>query len=251
MLHGVYGAAVTMDGAARQHEHIAKNLAHAQIPGYRRTQLTQGTFDDSLQETTADLIARSSAGTRGLEESHDFTSGPLEQTARPLDIAIQGEGFFVIGERDEPLYTRNGSFTIDQLGNIVTKDGRTVQGTNGPMTLPINTTVEDVVVDQAGRVSANQIELGRIKIVQFEDNGKLVNVGTTLFRNPDNSGSEITQLDVQNTRLQQGSLEKSNVHPVQELVELIAVQRRYDAASRTLRTLMRTVEQRINLQRGT
>ncbi len=245
MLHGVYGAAVTMDGAARQHEQIAKNLAHAQVPGYRRVQLTQGTFDDSLYETTMDLAARSSTGTRGLEESHDFTTGLLQQTGRPFDIALKSDGFFVVGEREDPLYTRNGSFTIDAQGKLITQDGRTVQGTNGPISVPVNGVAEDVVVDQTGRVSLDQIEIGRIKVVHFQDTGKLFNVGTTLFRDP-----ELTVVDEPNARMQQGALEKSNVHPVRELVELIAVQRRYDAASRTLRTLMRTVEQRINLQRG-
>lgn len=123
MLQGVYGVAATMDGASLQHEMIARNLAHVQMPGYRRTHLIQGTFHDSLQEGfDADLEIEY----RGTKASIDFSDGVVEKTGDKFDVAIQDNGFFVVGEQGTPLYTRNGSFTLDPSGTLVTQDGRSV-----------------------------------------------------------------------------------------------------------------------------
>lgn len=245
MHQGVYGAAISMEGAARQHEMIAKNLAHAQVPGYRRAQYVQGTFQEHVGESAQDFAARSSSGIRGVEIVNDFSDGSLEATGRPFDVAIQGDGFFVVGEESGPLYTRNGSFMIDDRGNLVTRDGLAVQGRNGPIRIQAADGVRNVTLSSEGRLTLGETELGRLKIVEFDDNSQLVSVGTTLFQDSQQSARQVEDI-----QLSVGQLERSNVHPVLELVDMIAVQRRYDAAARTMKLLMRTLEQRINLQRG-
>lgn len=246
MLQGLYGASISMQGAAQQHEMIAKNLAHAQVPGYRRAQVVQGTFQDSVDESAEDFAARSSSGVRGVEVVNDFTDGLIEATSRPFDIAIQGEGFFVVKSEDgQPLYTRNGSFMVNEKGKLVTRDGREVEGKGGPIVIQTQEEGNVVSIDPQGRITVGETELGRLKVVSFEDSSKLVNVGTTLFQDPDSTSKEVEDVQVS-----AGHLERSNVHPVLELVDMIAVQRRYDAAARTMKLLMKTLEQRINLQRG-
>ena len=245
MLQGVYGAAIAMDGAARQHAVVAENLSNAQVPGYRRTLLLHGTFADSLQESAEQLAKRSTTTTRGVSSSYDFTNGTVEETGRQFDVAIQGAGFFVVGDRDNPLYTRNGAFAVDSGGNLITRDGRPARGTDGPIRIDGATSLTDINIDSTGRVVLDEVEVGRLRVVDLEDKEHLVNVGTTLFRDP--SGTMTDRTDVQ---IQQGYLERSNVNPVHELVEMIAVQRRYDAAARTLQTLMRTLKQHVNLQGG-
>ncbi len=245
MLNGVYGVAATMDGASLQHEMIARNLAHVQMPGYRRAHLIQGTFHDSLQEDLDVLDPDLEIGNQGVKASVDFTDGDIERTGDQFDVAIHGKGFFVVGEGDAPLYTRNGSFTLDPSGTLVTRDGRTVQGKNGPIKIGAEIIPSEINIDSTGRVAVGETEIGRLKIVDFEEKEKLVQVGTTLFQDNDRSAT-----DLNDAHISQGFLERSNVHPVQELVDMIAVQRRYDSASKTLRALMRILEQRINLQGG-
>lgn len=245
MLQGLYSAAIAMDGAGRQHEIIAKNLAHVQMPGYRRFQVLHGTFASSDQESAQELADRSGTGTRGLDFMVDHTQGHFQKTGRELDVSIHGEGFFVVQEDGKQLLTRNGSFMWNNTGTLITRDGRTVQGLGGPIRIENPQQAPQVAIDSAGRVIANGIEIGQLRIVDLEDKNQLTNFGTTLFED-----SESQAQPTQDVTIVQGELEQSNVHPVQELVDMIAVQRRYDAAAKTLRTLMRSLEQRINLQGG-
>lgn len=245
MLQGFYGAAVSMKGAERQHEVIAKNLAHAQMPGFRRAQIVQGTFQNNVEESNAELSKRSSTGIRGIDLSHDFTQGAVETTDRPFDVSIQGTGFFVLEGQNGPLYTRNGAFTINDQGQVTSHEGRLVLGTNGPIQMDPTNGLAGVTIDETGRVTQGVTEVGQLKVLNFPEPKNLVNVGTTLFQDPESTAQPATDM-----RITQGQLEQSNVHPVQELVDMIAVQRRYDAAANTLRMLMRTLEQRINLQAG-
>ena len=245
MLNGVYGVAGTMDGTSLQHELIAKNLANAQMPGYRRSHLVQGTFHDTLQEETGEFNPELKIENQGGSVAIDFSDGVVEKTGRKFDIAIQGKGFFVVEDGENTLYTRNGSFNLDSTGTLVTRDGRKVQGTNGPIKIGTQVNQSQINIDSTGRIVIGKRQLGRLKIVDFEDLEKLVQVGTTLFQE-----EEGTAQVIKNAQVSQGYLERSNVHPVQELVDMIAVQRRYESAAKTLRALMRALEQRINLQGG-
>ena len=240
MLQGLYGAATTMQGAARQHEMIAKNLAHAQVPGYRRAQVVQGTFGEQLETDSP-----SNSGIRGVDVIHNFSEGLIEETGRPLDVAIRGQGFFTILEDGEELYTRNGSFKLNPQGQLVTRDDRVVQGRGGVIQLEEPNQPALLLIDNQGRVTANGTLIGQLKIVEFEEPELLVNVGTTLFQDTEKAAKQIDAPEVVS-----GHLEKANVHPVQELVDLIATQRRYETASRSMKLLMRSLEQHINLQGG-
>ncbi|MCA8996769.1 MAG: flagellar basal-body rod protein FlgF [Planctomycetaceae bacterium] len=241
MLHGIYGTAHAMEASAREHEAIAKNLAHAQVPGYRRLQISQGTFHDHVDETRDDLIGRSSTGLRGVDHAYDFTPGAIEQTERPFDVAIDGEGFFVLQDEESPLYTRNGTFLLSADGTLVTNEGRVVEGRGGPIRVPPETPHQEVRINDQGTVTARGVAVGQLRVVSFDDPSQLVSVGTTLFRAPD----DVAPTDA-DTRVVQGFLERSNVHPIQELVDMIASQRRHEAAARSMRTLTRAMERHIN-----
>lgn len=245
MLHGIYSSALAMESAARQQEHIAHNLAHANMPGFRRIQLQHGTFDDTLTETREQLGARSNQGLRGLDSAIDWQPGITKQTGRTLDIAISGPGFFEIETPQGPLYTRNGSFEINDRGELVTHDGYPVQGAGGPIQLNADASSQSLSISQDGTVSLGTQQLGQLKVVDFEDKRQLTAVGATLFQAPQDTRP--TTLD---TRVQSGFLEQSNVQPVRELVDMIATQRRHEAAARSLQTIMRSIEKQTNQQGG-
>lgn len=245
MLNGLYSAATAMDAATREHEIIAQNLAHAQMPGYRRQSVRHGSFESHFDSELHDAVYRQSFGASAQQIVSDFAPGAMEHTGRSLDVALQGDGFFVIETAQGQLYTRNGAFTLDDSGRLVTADGQPVVGVNGPITAPSEITASQIEIALDGTVRAGDIPLGQLKVVRFEQPQKLQRVGVTVFAAP-----EGVEPQESTARVQQGSREKSNVSPVQELVLMIAAQRRHEAAQRSMSQINEAVQRHIDLRGG-
>lgn len=214
----------SLSALTRQYEAIAHNLANASTTGYKR--LARG----ATQE--AGPGGASGAPTVRQESPVDFTQGPLTRTGRPLDVALHGEGFFVIETPEGPLYTRNGVFQVNTNGQLVDFRGRTVAGDGGPIVLPPDAAVSGVRVSRDGTVSADGQELGRLRIVEFEERENLTPQGAHCFRAP----ADATPADAESTAVQQGFQETSNVRVVRELVDLIMVTRMYEAGLKTIQS---------------
>ncbi|MEZ5940741.1 MAG: flagellar hook basal-body protein [Planctomycetaceae bacterium] len=238
MLPGIYSAANGMDAAQRQQEIIARNLAHAQMPGFRRLV----PYFDSASD---DVSASDFAGSKSNNQAIDFTPGGLMQTGAPLDFAISGDGFFTIEGPNGPLFTRNGVFQISPEGQLVTTDGLPVAAEQGVITFPQNADLSKLAVGQDGRLSLNNIPLGKLKLVSVANPQNFELVGATLMALPD--GDSV--LPMEGTLLQ-GVREQSNVHPVQELVTMIAAMRQHEAAQRSMTALSRAVERHQDLSGG-
>ena len=245
MLHGLYSSALAMDSAVRQQEVIAHNLAHANMPGYRRAQLLHGTFDDTFVETQHQLAVRSSQGLRGLHAATDWQPGNMKSTGRTLDVAIEGDGYFEIESPHGLRYTRNGSFELNDQGQLVTHDGLPVMGLDGSIRIDPEVSKQTLSISPHGIVTIGSQQVGQLKIVEIENKYQLTAVGVTLFK--PSADAHVTELD---PHVRAGYLEQANVQPVQELVELIATQRRHEAAARALHSIMQSIEKRTNLQGG-
>lgn len=237
MLTGLYSAATAMEASSRQHEVISRNLAHAQMPGYRRQTIRHGTFESQFDDEVQQIYSRPALGTDASDLRTDFTAGTYERTDRQFDVAIQGEGFFVVEGPQGPLYTRNGSFQLDDRGRLVTADGLPVQGQGGEITIPAEVTHDTVRIEPDGTVHSGDNVFGQLRVVRFENPQTLQPAGVTLFSAPD---------DVRETPadavLLQGTRERANVHPIQELVDLIAAQRRHEAAQRSMKMITDAIE---------
>ncbi|WP_437227766.1 flagellar hook-basal body protein [Planctomicrobium sp. SH661] len=243
MLNGLYSASSAMDAAAKRHEVIAQNLAHAQMPGYRRQSVMQSSKETQFDEELRNAVQFESHGVNSDKIRTDFSQGAMERTNHPLDMAIQGAGFFVVEGPKGPLYTRNGTFQLDQENRLVTADMLPVRSSGGDITVPPNTPLSDIRVGIDGTIFARQVEIGKLEIVNFSDPQKLQSAGATLFSAPQElSPEEVNPMIVQNVR------ERSNVSPIQELVDLIAAQRQHEAAQRSMSTLSESVGKYINLQ---
>lgn len=236
MIQGLYSAASSLSAATQHQEIIAHNLAHATVPGYRARGLTFSTFSQNLADASADARLPSSAGTEAAREYSDFTPGNYEATANPLDVAVRGNGFFVLQAPDGPVYTRNGCFELNAEGQLQSKSGLVVSGTGGPITIPQGTT--DVRIGKDGTVTAGREQVGQLQIVSFAGSDQLSRVGPTLFAAPPGSAPQPAQSDVI-----QGYRESSNVSIVQEMVKLIVGTRHYEAATKALRALSDVVQQ--------
>jgi flagellar basal-body rod protein FlgF len=153
----------------------------------------------------------------------DLSGGSVEMTGNPLDAAIRGDAFFAVETAAGERYTRNGAFSLDGQGRLVTSDGHAVLGQSGPITVGPEETGVSVAPD--GAVLTSQGERGRIRLVRFDSPQTLRNVGANLF-----AAAEPAQAAA-DARLEPGAIERSNVKPILEMSRLIDVNRAYTSVS--------------------
>jgi flagellar basal-body rod protein FlgG len=151
----------------------------------------------------------------------------MVETGRPLDFALYGKGFFKVETPEGPLYTRNGMFSRDHNGQIVDSVGRLVSGQSGPITIPNNIANSQLYVSSDGTISAGNTVIGKFTLVDFADNeSKLVPAGDSAYRMPDAS---VVPLEAERLVVKQKFQEASNVKIIEELVDMIFVNRLYQA----------------------
>lgn len=157
----------------------------------------------------------------------DFTAGPITRTGNALDIAIDGEGFFAISTAEGDAYTRDGRFTLDDQGQLVTRNGDPVLGDGGPIVL--DPTLGDVTITPEGAVMQGDTQAGRIRLVAFETPEALEKVGGNLWKATGEAPRE-----PENSRLVSGSIEGSNVNAIVELTQMISISRAYETVSKMI-----------------
>jgi flagellar basal-body rod protein FlgG len=236
------GAYPIVSGASAQEkrlEVITNNLANVNTTGFKRDRAVFGVVpvDAAVSAVGGMDVAGPSPVFSTLDlVTTDFAGGALRPTGDPLDLAINGDGFFVVETPDGPRYTRNGHFVLDADGRVVTPDGHPVQGSGGAITLPVGT----VMVDTDGRISVDGAEVDTVRVVQVSDPTRLRKVGDNLFE-----GSGQTETAVAG-RIQPGALEASNVNPVAEMTAMIEVMRLYEAAQKAMQTTDAVVGKAVN-----
>jgi len=243
MLAGLYSAATGMNAAAERHEIIARNLAHAAVPGFRRQLLVSQTFESAIDGAFQPPSGREAWGVATKGAVTDFGQGTLLRTDQPLDVAIDGSGFFAVRTPDgQVLYTRNGSFERSATGDLVTSEGYPVEGEGGAISIPPETPLNRITIGTDGSVSADGVQIGKLQLVDFADPTKLQPVGATMFAAKDLESSAATG------RVVQGAREQANVSAVEELIAMLVGMRHYEASQRALRSIAETVGQNTNPQ---
>lgn len=236
MINGLYSGASAMQMLAKHQEVISSNLMHANSSGHRRVQpAIRQRFEIDSPDTTQDL------GPEIENFTTDFRPGRKVPTERPLDIAIEGDGFFAFENGNEQYLTRNGRLFRDAESNqLVNEDGLPIVGETGPITIDPEIGDTEISIGTDGTVSAAGQELGRIQAVAFEDNATLVPVGALGFTPGPNS----VESD-QAVRISQYSHEISNVQPISELIALIVNTRQHEAIEKATRTLSESLKEYI------
>jgi flagellar basal-body rod protein FlgF len=163
--------------------------------------------------------------------SRNFAQGGLETTGSPLDLAIDGSGFFTVQTANGPLYTRDGRFTLDASGILTDKEGHPVlDASGGQITLnPLNgqpNIGKDGTISQTSP-TGQTLQAGKVGVVRFADLSALSKQGDNLYQ----AAAGQTPTPATNARIIQGALEKSNVQPVSEIVHLIAISRAYESVA--------------------
>lgn len=216
--------ALSRQMALRRHmEVVANNIANTTVSGFKAESL-------ALDPVPVD----SGAGERlafvqDVAVLRDFRPGPMTRTGNPLDLAIEGEGYFVVETGAGPRYGRGGQFRLDELGELVTTDGHPVLD-DGGATLALPPGGGPITVAADGTISSGSSVVGRVGIVTFPDQHRLEKVGGGLFR------TDQAPVPVEDARVVQGALEGSNVNPILEMTEMMATLRAYQGTQRLLET---------------
>jgi flagellar basal body rod protein FlgG len=173
--------------------------------------------------------------------STDFSPGRVVPTERPLDVAVEGDGFFVFENGNEQYLTRNGRLFRDPESNLlVNEDGLPIAGEGGPIEIDPDIPDSQISIASDGTVSAGDQQFGQIRAVAYEDNTTLVPAGPLGFT----PGPQSIESD-QPVRMAQFSHELSNVQPMSELIALIVNTRQHEAIQKATRTLSESLREYI------
>jgi flagellar basal-body rod protein FlgG len=263
MIRSLYTAASGMQAQQFNLDTIANNLSNSSTAGFRRRRMQ---FQDLLyqnlvmpgaaasQQTTVAAGLQIGLGTRSSASEIIQLQGDMSATGNPLDLAIEGEGFFQVTlPTGDTGYTRSGTFHLDAQSNVVTADGNALEPA---ITIPQGAT--SVTIGSDGTVSATLVgqqaaqQVGSIQLAIFANPGGLNSIGKNLFLSTTASGDPTIGTPGGTDgigQIQQGYLESSNVSVVDEFIQMIVAQRSYEANSRVVKAADEMFQQINNLGR--
>lgn len=197
---------------ARQ-ANVSNNLANATTPGFKAERVFARLLDDA---------------TVAADGATDLSAGTLARTDRPLDVAITGDGFLVVDTAQGHRWRRGGSLSLDPTGTLVDGAGHPVLGESGAIVLPPGS----VEITDAGVIRVDGQEIDRLRLVRTDDPSSLQRAGANLWM----SDAPPSPVPADQVSVRQGHLEESNVDPVGAMVEMIEIQRAYQAVQRSMQT---------------
>lgn len=249
MIYGLYSSAFGGKIEMTRADIIANNLANMDTSGFRKDFI-------SFRERLSESMLKSLPPEMSDKVQNSLTEGPViystnfekknsnskyKETNQPLDLAINGDGYFTVKKDDKVFYTREGDFTLDNDGFVCLPDGQSrlinVEGEE----IQLNST-ENLNVTREGDIIANGTQLGRIGIVDFADPENLKKIGNSLI---EYTGSN-EALPAQNLNVQQGFIELSTVNPVEEMRDMIETNRLFEGNMRMMSLQNETLERAAN-----
>ena len=232
MIRGVYTAASGMIAESVRNDAIANNLANANTAGYKKDVAITKDFASMLIERTeagqeAENIGTAGAGVTIDEIATIHNPGMMNNTGNDFDMAIDGKGFFAVETPNGIRYTRNGAFTRNMQGELVTQDGYRVMGQRGAIRVKGN----KLVITADGNVLVDDVQTDRLQLVEFSNQKQLAKEGDSLYTVANGvQGQQATG------QVRQGCLEQSNVNVVAEMINLITGYRAYEVSGKVVQT---------------
>ena len=263
MIRGWYTGASGMNAQQNRLDAISNNLANVDTAGYKRDITVSKSFPELLiRRTNADgvyqlqngmgssdaapVIGKLGLGVETNENYIDFSQGSFKSTNTKTDTALSGKGFYVIDTPMGERYTRNGNFLIGKEGILETKDGYPVLGENGYIYLED----DKITVNEDGIISKSEdgSEIDRFKVVRFDNERYLKKMGESMYSTNDIAGPAHIAEGNERPKFLQGYTETSNVNVVNEMVQMIEVNRAYEANQKTITSedsMMSTLWQKV------
>jgi flagellar basal-body rod protein FlgG len=226
-----------MIGIMNWNDVLANNLANVNTVGFKQTLATFRNVDnlnvnqiDANKGYSNTKLGNLSAGSTLDSTVLDLRQGSLKTTGNPTDLAISGDGFFVVRTPDGDAYTRSGNFIRRNDGTLATMDGYPVIGQKGsPIILKSSDSKsQDIRIDKQGNIEMGKNIIDKIKVVDFKDKKNLQSIGNSLFK----SGSNETPGNTKTYEINQGSLEMANANPIETIVNSITGMRTYDSLAK-------------------
>lgn len=268
MVRGLFTGATGMVAQMHRLDTLSNNLANVDVTGYKKDTAVHKAFPEMLirrmndsglytwpfgSSEVAPIVGKLGAGVEQNEVFTVFTQGAMKPTDNPFDIALENQGWFTVLTPEGERYTRNGSFILGKEGYLETKEGFPVLGENGPIQIKLN----NFTVDAEGRIWHNraladdpnrlvgleendwaETELvDRLKIVTFDFPRMIKKQGSSLWvETPESGEARVLETGAGRPTVRQGFLEGSNVNAVQEMVEMIEVNRAYEANQKVIQS---------------
>lgn len=243
MIQGLYNSAAATDGLQAWNDVIARNIASADIPGFKRGAI-------GVDGIAFGIATYGSNPARPMEQpviapkardSVSFEAGAMRHTNDPVEFAIEGRGFFRLQRPDgEFVYTRDGQFRVSPDGQIVSKQGYPVVGDSGPVQLLIDQ--GPFVIDPEGRVRQGDQEVGVINVFDFADPSALHRAPGGFVVDPNRPQTPTTS---ETARVRQGFLESSNVSTMHEMVQLVTINNALQANQKVIQSIDGIMERAI------
>jgi flagellar basal-body rod protein FlgF len=207
---------------------LANNIANASSPGFKADREFFGLYlsseaSDSPAGTTPTVLPVIQ------HQGTDFAQGSITPTGNPLDLALNGKGFFVANGPSGSIFTRDGSFQISKQGELETLDGYSIQGQNGKPIQLDNT--KPVAIGPDGMVRQDGQDISQISVVDFDDPAALAKRGNNYFQI---DVSKLTPAPAANAEVQQGKLEAANSQPAESAVRLVSVMRQFESLQKAM-----------------
>ena len=265
MVKGLYTAYTGMINEQYRMDVLTKNLANAATVGFKKEGATSQSFDqvlaykikDTTEASQVRPLGRMSLGVKVGEHYTDYSQGSLRETGNVYDLAISGTGFFSIeftnkAGKTSTKYTRDGGFTLNKDGYLVTKDGDYVLGKAGRIKLD---PLQPTSIDQLGNIWQNGKQVATFKITDYEDYNYLEHYGENYYQLVD--GEKVNSDDIYGKmedgesgakekngeyKIVSGYVEMSNVQVVSEMVEMISVSRAYETNQKIVQAYDSTLE---------
>lgn len=243
MVKGIYHSAAGMLARQRHLEVVANNLANARTAGFRQENVTfRSTLDSKLMKSDLPVTAGEKFVDAERGNSPIPAQGALLTTGNPLDVAIRGEGYFIIETEAGFAYTRDGRFQLNEQGELVTYSGHRVLTENGAFTAPqggLRIASDGSLLVVVPGENREQV-LDRLRIVGFPDLERMTHRKDGYFT------SIQEPVDLTPIRLEVGCLEESNVNVVSEMVKMIEINQTYEASARAIQTQDSTLGKAVN-----
>jgi len=223
---------------------LVDNLVNAQVPGYKKSEAVVRGFPLELEEATKKYTASKPL----VEDSYyNQTQGTLVKTDNNLDLALAADGYFVLSGPWGEGYTRDGRFRLDNEGHLISVSGNyPVMGKGGPVVVPAGANVE---FTQNGEIKVDGVVMDAIRVVKPEQNGALESLNGSIFKK---KGALDNLVDVENPRVLQGYVESSNVNVIDQMMEMIYLERQYNLnAKYIINAREQTLSKAMDLGRAT
>lgn len=239
MQRGLYIAATGMLSDVARQDAIASNLANVNTVGYKSDRVVNETFSELFLQNMKNGrdVGSLNLGTRVSGIVTDFAQGAMRPTQQQLDVAIAGDGFFTVQTPQGLRYTRDGQFSRDAQGYLVTKTGAPVLNTGGQ---PIYIGSGDPTIDGYGRVFANGTLVGALNIATLDMNSAR-KMGENFW-----TADTVTNGLPANSALRQGFVEASGVNSVKEMIEMIRTLRSYESSQKIITSIDGTLDKAVN-----